>query len=163
MGAPRWSSGTSGVAGFTQVRPWGRRVHPRSQDSLGSALGVVVFIPVRWVYWGAFCGLSVRLVHPGSLGSLGCTRSVVGFIRGRWVHRGSPWGSSGSSGATGFTGVRPGDLWGHPGSLDSLGYALGSSGSSGFTGVHPGDRRVHPGSLGTLGDVFGVVGYFCGL
>ena len=46
---------------------------------------------------------------------------AVGFIRGCWDHWCATWVPSGSSGVTGFTGVRPG---GHRGSLGSLGCAL---------------------------------------
>ena len=41
------SFGSSGVVGFSRVRPWGRWVHPRSLDSLGFAMGVTGFIRGR--------------------------------------------------------------------------------------------------------------------
>ena len=66
------------------------------------------------------CAPGVRRVHPESQGSQGCTQRAVGFIRGRWIHWGAPWGSSGSSGVTGFTGMCPGVRRVHPGSLASL-------------------------------------------
>ena len=83
-GAPWESFGSSGVAGFTGVRPVCRRFHPGSLGSLGCAQGIVGFI---WVVF--FPG-----VRP-----LG-----VGIIRVGWVHLDAPLVSSGSSG---FSGVRP--------------------------------------------------------
>ena len=119
--------GTSGVVVFNLVCPWGRWVHLGSLDSLVFALGVVVFIRLRWVHshdvlfirglWvhlrspcvsvGFTCvRLVCRWASPESLRSLRFTFGVVGFIRGRWVHSGSPWVSLGSSGVAGFTRVR---------------------------------------------------------
>ena len=43
----------SGVAGLFELRPGCRRVHPGSLGSWGCALGVVRFIRVLWVDWGA--------------------------------------------------------------------------------------------------------------
>ena len=96
----------------TRVRPRDRWVHSVSLGSPGLAPGVVGFIRCRCVDSG----------WPWvSLGLSG----VVGFIRGHWVHSGSHWGLFGSSGVVGFTQERPGDRLVHPGSLDSLGFALG--------------------------------------
>ena len=114
--APWGSLGSSGVVGFTRVRPVRRWVHAASLVSSGVALvyalGFVGFIRCRWVLSSAPCGSlrsSVvvgftrvcpgdRWVHPGSLGSLVCAMGVVEFIRGGWVHSGMPWGSLGSFG-----------------------------------------------------------------
>ena len=96
--------GSSGVVGFTRVRPGGRRVHPGSLGSLTCALRFVGFIWRRWLY---SCALS----------SIVCALGVVGFIRGRWIHSGVPWGSIGSSAVVGFTRVRPEGRRVHPGSL----------------------------------------------
>ena len=74
-------SGSSGVAGFTGVRPRSHRVHPGSLDSVGYARSVFVFIQGHWVYWWVSSGSSfvagfsgvrpvLRRVHSGSLGSL---------------------------------------------------------------------------------------------
>ena len=67
LGAHWVSLGSSGVFGFTRVRPRGRWVHPGSFGSLGCALGVVCFIRDRWVHSGA------------PRGSVGSSR-VVRFI-----------------------------------------------------------------------------------
>ena len=66
-GSPGGPAGSSGVAGFTGVRPGGRRVHPWSLGSLECALGSVGFIRGRFV------------------ASLECALGAIGFIRGRWV------------------------------------------------------------------------------
>ena len=85
----RWGSlGISGVVVFTCVRPWGRWVPLWSFGSIGFTLGIVGF-------------------------ALG----VVRFIWSRCVHLGSCWGSFGLSRAAGFTQVRDGNHWVHPGSL----------------------------------------------
>ena len=75
----RWGLlGSCGVAGLIGVRPVGRLVH---QCSLGCDMGVVGFIRVRRVHWGAPWGSlgsygvvdlrpKDRLVHPVSLDSL---------------------------------------------------------------------------------------------
>ena len=120
-GVPWGAMGSSGVVGFTRVRPGGRRVHPGSLDSLTCALRFVRFIWRRWVYScvlsSIVCALGVvgftrvfpgdgwvssrgRRVHPGSLGSLTCALSFVGFIWGGWVHSDAPWGSFGSLAST---------------------------------------------------------------
>ena len=92
-------SGLSGMTGFTWVRPWGRRVHPRWLGSLECALGVVGFIRVRWVHWSAswvspgssrvdgFTGVRPRghPVHTWVNGFAGVSLGVVGSFRDRWV------------------------------------------------------------------------------
>ena len=105
------------VVGFTRVRPrvW---VHPVSLGSL--RLDVV---ELGWVHSGFSLG-------------------VVVFIRGRWVYSGSPWGSLGSSGVTGFNQVRHRVVE--------------------FTRVRPAGRTVHAGSLGSLGIDLGVVRFIHG-
>ena len=193
QGAPCVSSGSSGVAAFIGVCPGGRRVHPMSLGSLGSALGVVGFIRGRWVYCGALrassrCDLEVY-----------CSSAIAGFIvvhpggrSVRWVAWCAYWGLLGTSGVTGFMGVRP---WGrlvHQGLLGSLGCVLkvvvfiwcapwvngfirvryvywgaplglsGLSGIAGFIGVCTGGRRFHQGSLRSLGYALGVVGFILG-
>ena len=89
--------GSSGVVGFTRVRPAGQWVHPGSFDSLEYALGVVRFIRGLWVNsgspWGSQCSSGVvgftrvrhgfRWVHPEWLGSLVFALGVVGFTRVR--------------------------------------------------------------------------------
>ena len=74
-------SGSSGVAGFTGVRPG---VHPVLLGSMEYALSVFMFIQDHWVYWSppwvspgssivaGFNGVRpvVRRVYSGSLGSL---------------------------------------------------------------------------------------------
>ena len=110
---------------------------------------------------------------------------VVGFIWCRWVHLGAPWGSLRSSVDVGFTRVRPGVRWVHPGSLRSLRCALGvvgfirgrlvhsrahtdgvvfmrvvgSSDVVGFTLVHHGGHSVHPESLVSRGCAFQFDGF----
>ena len=166
-GSSPWGlSCTSRVCGFTRVRPGSFRVHSATLGSLGCALGVVGFIRDRWVHCSA--------------------PLVVGFIRGRCVNCVVPWGTSDSSGAAVFTGVRsvvrPVHPWSlgslacchvHPGLLGSLGCALrvhpavaeftgGSSGSSWvpwFNVVRHGWRPIHQGSLGSLGCTLQVVGF----
>ena len=112
------------VAGFIGVCPGVRRVPPGSLSSLSCAMGVLgsFFVVVvrpecRWVYQGS-PGLS----------------AVAGFIgvlyRVRPVYQGSPWESSGSSGAV-----------------------------AGISGVRPEGRRVYPGLLGLLWCTQGVVGF----
>ena len=59
---------STGVIGFTRVRPGARSVHPITVGTLGFALGVVVFIRPRCVHSGS---LRVSLVL--------------------WVHSGTPW------------------------------------------------------------------------
>ena len=95
------SFGSSGVVGFTRLRPWGRSVHP---GTFGFTLGDVGFI-------------RGRSVHPESLGSLGFALWFVNFIRVAWVLSVSYWRSLGFSvfvrftraqGVVGFTGVSPG-------------------------------------------------------
>ena len=161
-----------GVVGFIQ----GPLIHSGSRwGSLGSSwdvgitrvhAGVVGFIRGRWVHssprWGSLCSLVFAM-------------GVVAWDR--WVHSGSRWGSLGSSGVVGFTRVRAGVCWVHPGSLVSLGFALwvvefalgvvgfmrgrwvqlgspwesfGSFGDIVFTLIRPGGRWVHPRSLDTL-------------
>ena len=146
-GAPLGSSGSSGVARLIGVRPVCCRVYLKSLGSVGCALGVVGFIPSRWVDMGAQWRSSVssrvvgfiwarpgcRRVHPVAFG---CALVIVGFIRGRWVPWSAPWGSSGSSGVAGFTGVRPWVRLVYPGLLHSLGCTLGV---------------VHQASLGSFG------------
>ena len=71
-------------------------------------------------------------------------------------------GSLCSSGVVGFTRVRAGGRWVHPGSLGSLGFALvslGSSGVVGFSLVHAGGQW---GSLCSRGFALGVVGFILG-
>ena len=136
------SSGSSGIAAFTRVRPGFFRVHPESLSSLRCTLGAVDFIQGRWVHWGApwvwsgssvVAGFSGRhpggcQAHPWSLSSLGFALRAVGFIWGSWVHRSEPWGLSVSSGVAGFTGVRPGVVaLIRPGSLGSLECDLGAA------------------------------------
>ena len=150
-GAPWGSLGSSGMVGFTPVRPGDLWVHLGSFGSLGCAMGVVGFIRGRWDHEGAplcLMGSSCvvgftrvraagHCVYPGWLGSLRFALEVTGFIRGRRVHSSAPR-----------------VLWVHLGSFGSLGNALvalalcGSLGSSevvGFTRVRHGDRWVHRG------------------
>ena len=171
------------------MSPMGHWVHPGSLGSLGCALVVVGFV------WGHSCAPWVSLdsfgivrftrvrpagrwFHPESWGSLLCAQCVVEFVRGHWVlsslgssgslgvYSGATWRSLGLSGVVGFTRVRSGGRWVHPGSLGSHGFALwivgfilgrrvhsdapsGSLGSSGvfwFTRVRPGGRWFHLGS-----------------
>ena len=138
------SSGSSGIAGFTEVRPWVRRVQPGALGSQGCALGAV---GGRWVHfgapWGPSCSSRVAgatgerpgglRVHPGSLGSVECAFAVVVFIRGRWVQWDTPWRSSYSF------------IWGRCVHWCSPWGPSGSFGVAGFTEVRPGCRRVHPG------------------
>ena len=167
--------GSSRVVQFTQVRPGGRWVHPRSLCLLGFALVVDGFIRSHWVDCSS---------RSGSLGTLGFALWLVGFIRDRWVHKvrtevvrfnwdrwvhsRSPWVSLGLSRGVRFT-LRGGRV--HPVSFGSLGFALGvvgfirsrwvQSGSPlwswgpfavvGFTVVRTGGRWVHPGWLGSSG------------
>ena len=110
------------------MRLAGRRVHPGSLGELGCALGVVVFIRVRLVHWGAPWGWSGssgvagfigvrRPVHPCSLER---DMGLVGFIQGRRVHWGASWGSLGSYGVAGFINVRTEGRLFHQVSLGSL-------------------------------------------
>ena len=78
--SPWGSFSSSGVIGFTRIRPRGRWVHPSSLDSLRFAMGVVGFVRVRWV------GFTL-----GPLGSSG-----VVHAGGRSVHSCSLWLSLGS-------------------------------------------------------------------
>ena len=101
-GAPWWSLGSSGRAvGVVGARPGGRRDHSGSLGSFechqgavgliqirwvhsGGALGVVVFIWVRWDHLGAPVGRRVHSCFLGlferaqvvavSLGSFGCAQ-----------------------------------------------------------------------------------------
>ena len=149
LGAPWGSLCSSGVVGFTPVRPGCRCVHPWSLGSLGCALLVVGFIR-----GGTQVCPGGSWVHPGSLGSLGCALGVVAFIRGRWIP--SPWGSLGSYGVVWFTLVRPWCLWVHPGSFGLVGSALVWVGFMWVVGFIRG-RCVHSGvpweSLGSSGMV----------
>ena len=74
----RGSLGSSGVIGFTHVRPGGRWVHVWS-------FGVSLVVGFTRMCHG------VRRVHPVSLGSLACAHRFNEFIRGRGVHLGPPW------------------------------------------------------------------------
>ena len=78
--SPWVSLGSSGVVGFTRVRPGVRWVHLQSFGSLAFALEVVGFTRRR---------PEGRWVHAGG-----------------WVHSGSPWGSFGSFGVVEFTRIR---------------------------------------------------------
>ena len=55
---PSGSSGSSGVAEFTGVRPRGRRINSGNLGSLGCAMGAVGFIRGRWIHRGAPWGSS---------------------------------------------------------------------------------------------------------
>ena len=187
-GAPWRFFCSSGVVGFTCVSPRGHWVHPGSLGSFGCALGVVGFVwghsRAPWMSLDSFGVVRFtrvrRWFNPESLGSLLCAQCVVEFVRGHWVlsslgpsgslgfHSGATWRSLGISGVVGFTCVRSGGRWVHPGSLGSHGFALwivgfilgcrvhshapsGSLGSSGvvrYTRVRPGGRRFHPGVVG---------------
>ena len=91
------SFGSSGVVGFTRLRPWGRWVR---QGTFGFTLGDVGFI-------------RGRSVHPGLLGSLGFALGFINFIRVAWVLSDSYWRSLGFSVFVRFTRVRPGGRWVH--------------------------------------------------
>ena len=52
------SSGSSGVAEFTGVRPGSHRVYPGSLGSMGYAQSVFVFIQGHLVYWWVSLGSS---------------------------------------------------------------------------------------------------------
>ena len=86
---------SSGVVGFTRVRPGCRWVHPESLDSFGCALGDVGFTQLRLVG---------RLAHQVSHGF---TLGVVGFIPGGWDNSCAPRITLGSSGVVGLTRVCP--------------------------------------------------------
>ena len=131
-GSRWWSLGSSWVVGFTRVRAGVGWVHPGSFFHSGS----------RWV----------------SLGLLGFAQGAVALalevdwiIRCRLVNRVSPWGSLGSSGVFGFTRIRPGGRWVHPGSLDSLGFALGVLAFIRGCWVQSGSRLGSLCSLGVVG------------
>ena len=148
----RWGAswGSSGSFAFIGERPVGCRIHLGSLDSLGYALGIVVWIiwyalgVVRFIQgrrvhhrspWissasSGFAGFievrpGARPVHLGSLGTVECALGVVVFIRGRWVHRGAPWWSTSSSVVTGLIGGRAGSGRVHVGCLGRSGRALG--------------------------------------
>ena len=74
----------------------------------------------------------------------------VGYIRGRSVHLCSPLASLGSSGVVGFTRVRRGGSWAHPGSLCSLGSALRVVPFIWCRWVNSCTPWVYPESLGSL-------------
>ena len=93
LGSPWGSLGFSDVVGLTRIHPECRWVHVWSLNSLGFALGDVVFIPLRWVHKGSRWD---RWVDLGSLCSIGFALGVVGFIRSRRVHSDSLCGSLGS-------------------------------------------------------------------
>ena len=79
-GAPWESSGTFGVLGLIQVRPWGRWVHSALLLSFGCALGVVRFSRLLWFH--SYAPWVSSRVHSGSLRSF---KRAVGFIQGaRW-------------------------------------------------------------------------------
>ena len=127
----RWGhTGSLGLLGFAMAVVGFIRVRPGSR-SLGFVLGVVGFIRCRWVHsvshWGHW-------VHPVSLGSHRIALGVLRFFRSRW---GSSFGSFSSSG------VCLANLSSPWVSLASLGFALGVVG---FTRVRPGGRWVHPGT-----------------
>ena len=48
-----YSGALWGSFGFITVHPGGREIHFESLGSFWFPLGVVVFIPVRWVHWVA--------------------------------------------------------------------------------------------------------------
>ena len=119
-----WSSSlnSSVVLGFTQVRSG----YNRESFTLvlpGESSVVVGFTRVRpggrWVMVGL-----TRVVFGVVLFMWGRCLGVVGIILGRWVHSGSHWVTLDLSGVVGFTRVRLGGCWVHPGSLCSLEFAL---------------------------------------
>ena len=128
------------VFGFTQERPgfypglgwvrfgapWSRRVHS----------------------WLTRVRTGCRSVHSVSLGSPGCALGVVRFIWGRWC---APCLSTGSFGVVGLIGVRPGGLWVHPRSLDSLTCVLRIVGNIRCLWVHCGEPLGSSGSFGVDG------------
>ena len=157
---PWGPSGSSGVAGFTGVRPGGRLVHPLS---FGCAVVIVWFIRGGWIHWSAPWGSSGS---SGSLGTLWCVLEIVVFIQGSWFH----WGCA--LGVIGFIRVHPRSLGSlrvgtggsrfHPCSQDTLVCALGVVGFIRDHWVHwraPGKLSVHPGSLKSLGCVLAFVGF----
>ena len=81
------SFGSSRIAGFTLIRPWGCWLLPGSLGSLEFALGVVGFIRDRLEHWGLPC---VLIRSTGVVGFTWVRAGVGVLIRGCWVHSGSP-------------------------------------------------------------------------
>ena len=104
------SFGSSGITGFTPIRPWGRWLLPGSFSLLEFALVVVGFIRGRLEHWGlpwvllrttgvvgfTWVRTGGRCAHKGMLGSLRFALRFDAFIQGGWVLSDSLRGSFGS-------------------------------------------------------------------